>query len=492
MNRTHRGTLVLAFTCATLATACSSSATPSPDDVAASDAGTDVPLEGVDPGPGTPDTPQDGTPDAPADIPADVSTDVPLMDQGSDPGTDPGVAPTPYGAACTADAGCADYFCVTTDLHPAFVGGYCSYSCDPADDASCGAGAACFDADMGMPLCVKLCATDLDCRPPQTVCAGSCVPGSFVASPTPAVTPAVPIPSIQAFLDTFDPDRLMRQLRRLSGADSLSDEGTALFLDSRAVGSPSHVVAVAWLKARLGEATADVVEQAFTGDDGNTYVNLVATIPGSDTTAATVLLSAHYDSTGMSSTGWDAATGIAPGSNDNASGVSIALEALAMLATPGAPQPVRTIRVILFDGEELGLVGSTRYVSDLDTIADPQACVLNVDMVGGAMPAMNGRFWVQWRPGSEAFAAAGAWAMQQFAPQSHPVITDFDTGGGSDAQPFWDAGQCAVGMFAWPRQVTNHTVGDTIATIQPAFLASSARAALAILAVWAWSPDPVQ
>jgi hypothetical protein len=78
--------------------------------------------------------------------------------------------------------------------------------------------------------------------------------------------------------------------------------------------------------------------------------NTIAEIPGSELPGEIVLLGAHLDS-------WQPGTG----AQDNGTGVAMLLEtARAIKALPRAPR--RTIRFVLFGGEEQGLLGSGAYV----------------------------------------------------------------------------------------------------------------------------------
>jgi Zn-dependent M28 family amino/carboxypeptidase len=89
--------------------------------------------------------------------------------------------------------------------------------------------------------------------------------------------------------------------------------------------------------------------------------NTVAEIPGSEKSDEVVMLGAHLDS-------WDLGTG----STDNGTGSMAVLEAARALAKLQL-KPKRTIRFVLFTGEEEGLVGSVKYVeahkNDLDKIS---------------------------------------------------------------------------------------------------------------------------
>ena len=78
--------------------------------------------------------------------------------------------------------------------------------------------------------------------------------------------------------------------------------------------------------------------------------NTVAEIPGGDKRDEVVILGAHLDS-------WDLGTG----ATDNGTGASVLLEAARVLRKLEL-KPRRTLRFILFSGEEQGLNGSRAYV----------------------------------------------------------------------------------------------------------------------------------
>lgn len=78
--------------------------------------------------------------------------------------------------------------------------------------------------------------------------------------------------------------------------------------------------------------------------------NVIAEIPGTDLADEIVILGAHMDS-------WHAATG----TTDNGTGVAVCMEAVRILKSIGV-KPRRTIRIVLWSGEEQGLLGSRGYV----------------------------------------------------------------------------------------------------------------------------------
>jgi Zn-dependent M28 family amino/carboxypeptidase len=78
--------------------------------------------------------------------------------------------------------------------------------------------------------------------------------------------------------------------------------------------------------------------------------NVVAEIPGTEKPDECVIVGGHIDS-------WD----LASGATDNATGVATTMEAARILCAVGA-KPKRTIRFILWSGEEQGLLGSIGWV----------------------------------------------------------------------------------------------------------------------------------
>jgi acetylornithine deacetylase/succinyl-diaminopimelate desuccinylase-like protein len=98
------------------------------------------------------------------------------------------------------------------------------------------------------------------------------------------------------------------------------------------------------------EMEADVKTKFFDKDIKG--YNVVAEIPGTDPKLKDqlVMLGGHLDS-------WHAATG----ATDNAAGCAVMMEAVRLIQSLHL-QPKRTIRIVLWSGEEQGLFGSRNYV----------------------------------------------------------------------------------------------------------------------------------
>jgi aminopeptidase YwaD len=104
--------------------------------------------------------------------------------------------------------------------------------------------------------------------------------------------------------------------------------------------------------------------------------NVIGVVPGADPALAgeAVVIGAHYDHLGREG---DA---VYPGADDNASGTAAVLGLAQSLATTRLP---RTLVVMLFSGEEIGLVGSDYQVRHPSAVPiERMIAMLNFDMVG--------------------------------------------------------------------------------------------------------------
>lgn len=94
--------------------------------------------------------------------------------------------------------------------------------------------------------------------------------------------------------------------------------------------------------------------------------NVLATLPGRDPDAGTILIGAHFDS-------WYA------GAADNGTGVAALLELAEALAA--TPERAFTLQFVGYDGEEIGLYGGYDYLRDHVIVGgDPVALVVNLEM----------------------------------------------------------------------------------------------------------------
>ncbi len=134
----------------------------------------------------------------------------------------------------------------------------------------------------------------------------------------------------------------------------------------------------------LDQGVAPRFEASVSNTLGTTPVsqyNTVAEIRGTEKPGEVVILGAHLDS-------WDLGTG----TTDNGTGSMVVLEAARAVAQSGL-KPRRTIRFILFTGEEEGLLGSAAYAAAHAATADSIQAVLVLDNGTGMITgqALQGR-----------------------------------------------------------------------------------------------------
>lgn len=221
--------------------------------------------------------------------------------------------------------------------------------------------------------------------------------GSAAFLPPGAVPQALPAQMVQALKDVASQEiteQLIRDhIRRYAGADPLDGEGSPT-IDSRHIlrvitengeEKSANELAVAQLRSDLTACGAEDAALHTFRHEGMELFNVEAHFPGTDPTPEIarqeVLITAHLDSIAINN---DPRTDPAPGADDDASGVA------AVLAAARAIQRLRiqsggarrTIRLVLFNAEEHGLVGSKHYArdafhSDRDIIG-----VFQMDMIG--------------------------------------------------------------------------------------------------------------
>ncbi len=123
----------------------------------------------------------------------------------------------------------------------------------------------------------------------------------------------------------------------------------------------------------------------FADDDDLDY-NVIAEIPGSDLADEIVLLGGHLQS-----------EGIGTGATDNAAGVVVSMEVVRIFQALGI-QPRRTVRIALFGGHEMGVIGNTshvaKYYADVENREygpeyDKLSGFFNVDNGGGRIVGLS-------------------------------------------------------------------------------------------------------
>lgn len=198
--------------------------------------------------------------------------------------------------------------------------------------------------------------------------------------------------------------------------------------------------------------------------------NVIAEVPGSDPTAGIVLIGGHLDS-------WDLGTGAI----DDASGVAITAAAAKRIMDAGTPR--RTIRVVWFGAEEVGVFGGRAYA----------------EKHGGEKHVLAAE---------SDFGADRVWQFKTKLPASATAIGDrlasalfplgiaratAPAGGGADVGPILATGVAAIDLNQSGLRYfdLHHTPDDTLDKIDPAQLRQNVAAWTAMLAIVANAPEDI-
>ena len=212
-----------------------------------------------------------------------------------------------------------------------------------------------------------------------------------------------------------------------------------------------------------------MVEIQIAGETGAASVqahNVVAEIKGSEWPDQVVIVGGHLDS-------WDLGTG----ATDNGTGTVASMEVLRAVQALGL-KPKRTLRVVIFSGEEEGLLGSNAYAKAHEAEAANLQAVLIDDMGTGRIlgwPDMGQEIWRA--PLAVAMAPANNLGCQELGAFTQP--------GDTDHWPFYKLGVPAFAAIQDPvdyMKITHHSQADTFTHVVPADLTQGAQA----MAATAW------
>ncbi|MFO1010149.1 MAG: M20/M25/M40 family metallo-hydrolase [Planctomycetota bacterium] len=190
--------------------------------------------------------------------------------------------------------------------------------------------------------------------------------------------------------------------------------------------------------------------------------NVVADLRGSEKPDEYVIVGGHLDS-------WDGAEG----AQDNGTGVSTTMEAARLLVAAGA-KPKRTIRFVLFGGEEQGLFGSEGYVKDHADLLARTSVALIHDGGGTALKGIA----PDYRMSADMDAVfAPLRASKTPFPFAVREVDALANSGDSDHAPFLRVG---VPAFFWEQseegyEHVHHTQYDLFETVDPKAQEHSAR-----------------
>lgn len=157
-------------------------------------------------------------------------------------------------------------------------------------------------------------------------------------------------------------DSIVKTVRELSGEDSVVVNNNKVLIRNRG-DVTDNSLAAEYIKQRLQNYGLEIFEHNYS----QFGTNIIGTQSGVGESDSILIICAHYDAV----TTYCA--------DDNASGCAAVIEAARILSES---EFEHTIRYILFDEEEIGLVGSQAYVNYINWLSQKIISVINVEMLG--------------------------------------------------------------------------------------------------------------
>lgn len=312
--------------------------------------------------------------------------------------------------------------------------------------------------------------------------------GQNVASPAnsalyPAGDAAFPVaysPLVAQMIASVQPGQVSNYVGGLSGEFSIMVGGQPITLFTRNTHAETY----------LAQATQYAYEFMQTQGLATSYHpwsnswedlsgrNVVGALTGAARPGEIVLITAHLDDMPES--------GRAPGADDDAGGSVGVLMAAKNLAGHAFE---RSVRFVLFTGEEDGLLGSQAYAHDCRAKNENIVAVFNMDMIGWD-GNNDGKIFLHTRRPSDpagyqsdlAIANVFTWVVSAYglsSPKPH-ILADGESN--VDSASFWDEGYPALlAIEDYSVDEDNphwHQASDTLSTLNLSYLTGNVKAAV--------------
>ena len=329
-----------------------------------------------------------------------------------------------------------------------------------------------------------------------------------IPTAAPSPTPAVMDP-IQYFLSDTSQERYTQWIRALSGDIPVNIGGQEYTITTRY----SYAMFPGQDNAKAPDYLLEQLSQWVSPDmityepyeyrdavSSYTWYNIIVTFPGTVSPEEQILYTAHYDSC-VALTDVNPLE-LAPGANDNGTGVAALLEAIPTFAKTSFE---KTVKVIFFSGEENFMQGSTAYAAA--HAGDKITGVINMDMFGN--DPENARCFeihVGSMPESDPLGRAFEAAIRDYSLNLTYDYFNYVAYELGDHTPFWRAGIPAMtamenftedstpgGCGPRPYPKNWHAPTDFIADVNIPYAFDIARAGtITVLRLAGAQPIPVQ
>lgn len=191
--------------------------------------------------------------------------------------------------------------------------------------------------------------------------------------------------------------------------------------------------------------------------DYGTGANVYAEVPSTTGSGAWIVLGAHFDTVRRS-----------PGANDNATGVALVYAVARQLSQ--VPCRSRNIAFVLFDEEEIGLVGSRAFATKLHAEGRAVGAVHTVDQMGWDA---NGDRLIELERPDAGLADLYRTAAAELGATGRIVVTSTSTSDHSSFRPRFPAVGVTEGYRSGDTSPDYHRPTDTFDKVDFDYLAAS-------------------
>jgi len=297
---------------------------------------------------------------------------------------------------------------------------------------------------------------------------------------------------VLALAQQVSSERIDRDVRRL------------VAFETRFMGSDSNAAASVWLGERLAGLGYVVRYDTFDVNTptrtffGHTFSvtglkqwNVIATKRGSLYPKKKVVLGGHYDSISIDRAQKD--QDVAPGADDNASGIAAVLEIARLMQDVNVDV---TVEFAFWGAEELGLIGSDHYAKQAKAKGEDIVVMLQLDAIGTRSPVFPNGFTIDT---TNPYVTQGNVLAQTAVDYSSvealngvggKVFVSSRGCGCSDHQSFINVGYPALGIFQYinsPASHLNMSI-DTLSHVDVSFVKGVTQATLGALLQFAGFP----
>jgi bacterial leucyl aminopeptidase len=299
------------------------------------------------------------------------------------------------------------------------------------------------------------------------------------AAPAPLPPAALtPSPAVQGLINQVQSSTLYTYVAGLSGEQYVTIGGVSYTLSTRSTTAPAYIEKATQYAFEHFNALGLTVSYHTWQYGSAQRRNVVAEQMGTNPNCL-YLLTAHLDDTSTTP------NSVAPGADDNASGVAGVLVAADILSHS---RFTCSLRYVLFTGEEQDFLGSEAYADAAAARGDPIQGVINLDMIAYNTSGSAATIEMDIRSGASGNADRVLSTMmcdviQAYGLNLSPLVYA-NNDDGSDQYSFWMAGFPAVEVIEdwYDHSPYYHKITDRIGTLNMPYFTEYVKAVVGTMA----------